>query len=141
MKPRKLSHLLGWLGLLFIAAPAFAAEHFFIQMENRSARNATISFQQVDGNVFLEPTLVDRSPLAAHKISDRYGVHIEPLDPKSNFNIVFTGRKACTFNVAFYAPGKPKITTYGLGCAGCGYQLVDNGSTLLLYITDITKAS
>ena len=134
MKKIKLTTFI--LSLLF-ASHTFAAPHFQIQMQNRGDKNATVTFQSVVGNVSLDPGLNDNTPLVSHSYSGKYGVVIEPLDEKSNFNIVFKGEKECTFNVAFYAPARPKITQYGLGCYGGGYQIIDNGHTLLLYISDI----
>lgn len=140
MKQRKLAYLLGLFASFLITSQAIAEQHFYVQMENRTEGSVGISFQQAVGNIYLDPVLADYTPLAAHQASEKYGVHIEPLDPKSTFNIVFTGKKDCTFNVAFYAPGRPKITSYGLGCYGGGYQLIDNGATLLLFVTDIKKS-
>lgn len=109
--------------------------HFYIQMENRSEQNATISFQPVVGNVSLTPSLNDHTNLLAHQRSRQYGVVFNPLGKDDQFNIIFTGKKDCAFNVAFYAPYDPKITISGLGCFGGGYQV--QGDTLILYITDI----
>ena len=125
-----------------MAAPTFAQTrpHFYVQMENRSDKPASISFQTDIGNVYLNPTLSTNTPLAAQEKSEKYEVHIEPLNDKSTFNIVFTGKRPCTFNIGYYAPANPKVTVIGPGCYGGGYQIIDKGYTLLLYISDIHKA-
>jgi len=110
--------------------------HFYLVMENQSAQDVTMSFQPVVGNVSLDPVLPDHTALAAGKDSAKYGVIFQPLDPSDTFNVVFTGAQDCTFNVAFFAPGDPKITVSGLGCAGGGYKII-GGDTLMLYISDI----
>jgi len=111
--------------------------HFYVVMQNRSGKDVTTSFQKGVGDVDLQPILNDHTPLPAHKTSIKYGVNFHPLDPQDTFNIVFTGEQDCTFNVAFYAPGNPKITVSGLGCYGGGYSIIDGGYTLLLYVSDI----
>jgi hypothetical protein len=113
------------------------APHFYVVMQNQSQKDVTTSFQKGVGNVDLEPILNDHTPLPAHKTSIKYGVNFHPLDPQDTFNIVFTGEQDCTFNVAFYAPGNPKISMSGLGCYGGGYSIIDGGYTLLLYVSDI----
>lgn len=110
--------------------------HFYIQMENHSERDASISFQKVIGNISLIPTMSDHTTLLSHQKSGKYGVEISPLGRDDQFNIVFTGKEDCAFNVAFYAVYDPKITISGLGCLGGGYKL--QGNTLVLYISDIS---
>ena len=111
------------------------APHFYVMMENHSDKDASISFQKVVGEVDLDPVLADHTPLPAHKTSAKYGVNFHPLGKKDNFNIVFTGKEDCAFNIAFYSQGNPKITVSGLGCFGGGYSI--SGDTLFLYISDI----
>lgn len=127
--------------LMLIANSAFAATdaHFYLQMENRSNKPASVSFKPEKGNVYLEPTLADHTPLSAHSNTPKYGVHIEPMDPAATFNVVFTGNQDCTFNIGFYGPANPKVIVSGAGCQGGGYEIIDNGSALLLYISDIRK--
>lgn len=124
---------------LFITTTYAAPAHFFIQAENRSDKNASLSFQQDVGNIYLDPIMNEHTNIAAHALSTKYGVHIEPLDPKASFNIIFTGKQDCTFNIGFYGPGNPKVTVSGAGCYGGGYEIIDNGTALLLYISDIHK--
>lgn len=142
MELKTLKALLGLLLFVTFTAPSLAQTrpHFYIQMENRSDKAASVSFQTDIGNVYLNPTLSTNTPLAAQEKSKKYEVHIEPLDDKSTFNIVFTGKKPCTFNIGYYAPANPKVTVIGPGCYGGGYQIIDKGYTLLLYISDIHKA-
>lgn len=136
----ELKQLTALSGLLFATINLYAAPpHFYIQMENLSDKAAAISFKQEVGNVFLEPGLADKTPLDAHTSSAQYDVHIEPLDPKATFDVVFTGKKDCTFNIGFYAPANPKVIVSGEGCYGGGYQITNEGTTLLLYISDIHK--
>lgn len=137
MKSSRIIFLLGLVGSFLTFSQAWANPHFFLQMENRSDKNVMVSFQQGAGNIYLKPFLPDHTPMAAHQVSERYGIYIEPLDRNSTFNIIFTGQHDCTFNVAFFAPGRPKITTFGLGCYSVGYEMADNGGTLLLYVSDI----
>ena len=92
-------------------------------------------FHPVTGNVSLEPSLIDGTPLSASQMSSKYGVVFNPLGRDDTFDVVFTGQQDCAFNVAFYAPNNPKITVSGPGCFGGGYRV--NGNTLVLYITDI----
>lgn len=108
-------------------------------MQNRSYTDATISFSQNIGNVYLDPTLSDHTPLPANSTSHKYGVVINPLLPEDTFDIIFTGKHDCTFTVGFYAPANPKITMEGPGCSGGGYQIIDNGMTLQLFISEIHK--
>lgn len=124
--------------LYFLTHAALASvPHFFVQMENRSDKQAAISFQKGVGNVWLEPNLADKTPLPSHQKSMKYQVNIEPLDPKATFNIIFTGKQNCNFNIAYYAPANPKVTVSGFGCHGGGYEITGNQYTLLLYISDI----
>lgn len=109
--------------------------HFYVQMENQSDHTTSISFQKVSGNVSLSPTLAEHTPLAAHDKSDKYGVVYNPLGRNDTFNIVFTGKQDCTFNVAFFAVNNPKINISGYGCFGGGYKI--KGNTLELYVSDI----
>jgi hypothetical protein len=123
---------------IFITTSAFAQNrvpHFFVQMENQSLKETSISFQPVVGNVYLQPSLADHHPLKAHETSEKYGVVFNPLGRNDSFNIVFTGKKDCAFNVAFYSEYNPKITMSGMGCFGGGYRIT--GNTLVLYVTDI----
>jgi len=125
--------------LLALSNLGYAATepHFNLVMENQSDKDATISFQQVVGNVDLTPVLADHMPLALHSSSIKYGVNFHPVDPQDTFNIIFTGKQDCTFNIAFYAPADPKVTVSGPGCYGGGYSILDGGYTLLLYVSDI----
>jgi hypothetical protein len=111
--------------------------HFYLQMENASDKDVTISFKKGIGKSDLMPALSENTKLLAHTDSDKYGVEFHPLLPWDTFNITFTGKHDCNVNVAFYAPSDPKITLSGLGCNGGGYKIIDNGYTLLLYISDI----
>jgi len=114
-----------------------SSPHFYLQMENLSDNNADISFAKGRGDVTLDPVLTDHTQLPAHSDSQKYAVEFHPLLPWDTFNIVFTGNKSCTVNIAFYAPSDPKITISGYGCAGGGYKIIDSGTTLLLFISDI----
>jgi hypothetical protein len=134
-----LANLIIVLAISLLSATAMASPHFYLQMQNRSNKEATISFKQGLGNVYLEPVLGDHTALAAHESSKKYEVHIEPLDPKSTFNTIFTGKQDCTFNISYYGPANPKVIVSGAGCYGGGYQIIDNGHTLLLYVYDINK--
>lgn len=127
---------MGTAVLIFLTSTvATAAPHFFIQMENQSAKETLLRFQPVTGNVSLEPALADATPLAPASQSARYGVVFNPLGRDDTFNVVFTGQQDCAFHVAFYAPNNPKITVSGPGCFGGGYKVV--GDTLRLYVSDI----
>lgn len=140
MEVKKLAALMGLLLLTSLCStPLFANSrpHFYVQMENRSDKTASISFKTDIGNVFLNPVLNTDTPLSAQEKSRKYEVHIEPLNDKSTFNIIFTGKQDCTFNIGYYAPANPKVTVSGPGCYGGGYQITDNGYTLLLYVSDI----
>ena len=116
-----------------------SSPHFYIEMQNQSQKNASISFSEGVGNVYLQPELLKFTPLPPNQISEKYGVYFDPLLPEDTFNIIFTGKNDCVFNVGFFAPADPVITMSGLGCAGGGYRIIDNGTTLLLYISDIHK--
>lgn len=109
--------------------------HFFVQMENLSNQQTYVSFQPLTRNVSLIPELVEHSLLPPHQLTARFGVVFEPLGKNDSFNIIFTGKEDCTFNVAFYAVNNPKITIAGAGCFGGGYEI--KGNTLRLYISDI----
>lgn len=122
---------------VFAFSPAASSPHFNLVMENRSDKDVNISFQQEIGYIDLDPVLNDHTPLSPHSTSLKYAVNFYPLDPKDTFNIVFTGKQNCTFNIAFYAPANPKVTISGLGCYGGGYSITDGGYTLLLYVSDI----
>jgi hypothetical protein len=113
--------------------------HFYVEMQNQSQKNASISFAPGVGNVFLQPELLKMTPLPANQTSNKYGVYFDPLVPEDTFNIIFTGKNDCIFTVGFFAPADPIITMSGLGCAGGGYKIIENGTTLLLYISDIHK--
>ncbi|MBA3660122.1 MAG: hypothetical protein H0W64_00150 [Gammaproteobacteria bacterium] len=116
----------------------FASPHFYLQMENKTDQNVTISFKKEVGNVYLEPTLPDETPLAAHTLGAKYEVHIEPMERTATFNVHFTGRQYCQYNISFYGPGNPKVTVSGPGCHGGGYRVLDH--TLLLYVSDIRRS-
>lgn len=124
-------------GLLSASVYANTGPHFYVKMENRSAKPASISFQPDVGSVSLNPIMSDHTPLAAQETSEKYEVYFKPLDTKSTFNIVFTGKQDCTFNIGYYGPANPKVTVSGPGCYGGGYQITDSGHTLLLYVSDI----
>ncbi len=119
------------------------APHFYIKMENQSDKDATVSFQQDVGYVFLTPILGDHTALPAHQKSQRYGVTLAPLDPADTFNIVFTGQNDCTFKIGFFGPGNPTVNVSGSGCYGGGYKIVDEGDglSLVLYVSDIHPAA
>ncbi len=123
--------------LIAASTSTFAAPHFFLQLKNGTNKNITISVKENVGKMHLEPQLVDNTPLAAQQSSEKYGVVFEPLTAEGMFDVVFTGQKACTFTIGYFAPGNPKITVMGHGCNGGGYQIIDNGHTLLLYVSDI----
>jgi hypothetical protein len=112
-----------------------ASPHFYVQMENQSNQPAFISFRQAAGNVSLMPILSDHTDLSAHQQSNKYGVVFDPIGKTDTFNIVFTGRQDCVFNIAFYAVNNPQINISGAGCFGGGYHI--SGNTLVLYISDI----
>ena len=114
-----------------------SAPHFYLQMENQSDKEASISFQQGVGNVSLTPVLQDHTSLAGHQQSAKYAVTFSPLDPADTFNVIFTGKRDCTFTVGYFAPGNPKISVSGYGCNGGGYRIIDGGYTLLLYVSDV----
>jgi hypothetical protein len=111
------------------------APHFYVQMENQTAQDVGISFQLNEGEAYLTPTLNNKTLLAAHQTSYSYGVIFPKLSSQDAFSIVFTSKQDCAFKVEFFAPGDPKITIAGLGCAGGGYSI--DGHTLKLYISDI----
>lgn len=119
---------------------AYAAPHFYLQMENRSDKEAAISFQKGEGNVYLAPNLGEKTPLPAQGKSGKYQVNIEPLEPQATFKIIFAGKQPCQFTVGYFAPGNPTVQVLGPGCRGGGYQIIDNGYTLLLYVTDIKRS-
>lgn len=127
--------------LLACHVSAFAAttestdHHFYVQMQNRSSKNVTMSFRRGEGNVSLDPVLADNTPLKT--VSPKYGVNIVPMVPTATFNIIFKGQNECNFNIGFFAPGKPRVTMQGLGCLGGGYQIADQGTTLVLFVSDI----
>lgn len=123
------------LGPMVLADPT---PHFNVQMENQSEKPAWLSFQNV-GNVSLQPVLTDNTLLPSKQQSIQYKVYFDPLTIQDNFNIIFKGKQNCIFNIAYFAPGSPKITVSGLGCNGGGYRIIDSGETLLLYVTDIHK--
>lgn len=123
--------------LLSTLAYADPAPHFLILMQNLSQKDVTLRFQPGIGNVYLQPTLPDQTPLPAGQMSSKYGVYIDPLTPFDTFSIVFTGQKDCSFTIGFYAPADPTVSISGPGCDGGGYQIVDNGGTLLLFVSDI----
>ena len=79
------------------------SSHFYIQMENQSNKNVSMSFQEVNGSVYLQPTLENNTLLPAHQLSLKYGAVFSDLNPTDTFNIVFTDQQDCTFNVAFYS--------------------------------------
>lgn len=126
-----------FISLLSSTVFADPVPHFYIQMENQSDKNASISFQKNVGNVSLQPVLNDHTPLPAKQLSNRYNVFFDPLDSADTFNIVFTGKNDCTFTVGYFAPANPKVSVSGLGCRGGGYRIIDGGYTLLLYVSDI----
>lgn len=109
--------------------------HFYVRMENKSNQDAFISFKPVVGNVSLLPVLNSHTPLLTHEQSQKYGVVFNPLGRNDTFDIIFTGKQDCSFNIAFYAQNNPKVTISGPGCFGGGYRV--NKDTLELYISDI----
>lgn len=109
--------------------------HFYVQMENQSNQDASVSFTPRVGNVSLAPELSSHTSLPAHQKSQKYGVVFNPLGRDDSFNIVFTGKQDCAFTIEFFAPNDPKVTISGLGCFGGGYRV--NRDTLELYISDI----
>ncbi|RDI45191.1 hypothetical protein [Aquicella lusitana] len=129
--------------LLSTALYASSPAHFYLQMENRSEKTTILRFEPNEKNsqtaVYLIPALNNNTPLAAHEKSPQYGVHIEPLTAQATFDIIFTGKQDCHFTVGYYGPGNPKVSVAGPGCLGGGYQLIDKGRTLLLYISDIRR--
>ena len=128
------------ISFLALSTNVIAADHhFFVQMENISQKDVTLSFRQVEGNVSLSPILEDGTKLSINQKSVPYAVSIVPLDPKANYNIIFKGEKDCQFNVGFYAAGRPRVTMQGLGCLGSGAKITNQGTTLLLYVSDINR--
>jgi hypothetical protein len=128
----------------FLSVGALFAEptqHFNVKMQNRSTRVVTLRFEPVSGNVSLQPQLNDYTPLQAGEYSATYGVYFDPLTPSDSFKIIFRGNKDCVFKVEYFAPGSPKISMSGYGCKGGGYQIVDQGQTLLLYVSEINLYS
>lgn len=109
--------------------------HFYIQMENQSTQDVTLSSQVDQGEVQFSPMLSDGTLLPANQTSQSYGVIYPNFGKDDVFSILFTGKKSCEYKVEFFAPGDPKITIQGLGCAGGGYKL--DGHTLILYVSDI----
>ncbi len=140
-----MKQLLVLAGLIAVSNLSYASSlntiatnpHFYVMMENRSDKDVSISFQKGVGDVDLNPILNDHTLLPAHKTSLKYGVNFHPLGREDTFNIVFTGKQDCAFNVGFYSRGNPKITVSGLGCYGGGYSINDLDHTLLLYVSDI----
>lgn len=112
-----------------------ANPHFFVQMENLSSQQTSVSFRALTPNVSLIPELADHSLLPPNQLTARFGVMFTPLGKDDNFNIIFTGKQDCLFNVAFYAVNNPKITISGPGCFGGGYEII--GNTLRLFVSDI----
>ncbi|MHB1949630.1 MAG: hypothetical protein ACYCQI_16140 [Gammaproteobacteria bacterium] len=133
------SYLLASLLALGFSTGSYAVDksHFFVQMQNLTQKDVSVSFRKGNANVDLNPVLVDNTLLPAQQKSAPYGVEIIPMDHTATFNIIFKGNKECNFNIGFYAPGRPRVITEGLGCLGTGSQIVEHGSTLLLYVSDI----
>jgi hypothetical protein len=122
--------------LLTLNTAAIAAPHFFMQMENRGDKDATISFRHGTGEISLDPVLPDNTTLPAHSASNKYGVIVD-FKPDSTFVIAFKGKEECTFTAGFGSPGFPKVTIEGRGCDGAGFGLNHDNKTLVFYVNGI----
>lgn len=118
-------------------AQAKPVPHFYLQLENNSDKAVTLSFISKDGNTYLNPNLNNQLSLSTHQQTPKYQVYFKKLDPAITFDVAFKGKAECTFTVGYFAPGNPKISMSGFGCNGGGYKIIDNGTTLLLYVSSI----
>lgn len=115
-----------------------ASPHFNLVVQNASSQNAAVFFKPGVGNVSLIPTMGIQN-LDANSATQNYQVVIEPLVENATFSVFTPSQNnpndLCEFDVGFYKPGFPKVTTFGQGCKAAGFHV--DGETLTLIVDDL----